>query len=136
MLSQEAYGGFSSALIWLFVMHSAQREIRERHHYTVDCIVAIYVGILLWKMTGFIWPGKDAMRGRRLAKLEKIQGRLIQAAKDSDMDEVRELLKEVELGNQESQNKRQTRAMWLFSCATVCSALTIVLLAFKWTSDG
>jgi hypothetical protein len=132
----EAYGGFSSALIWLLVMHSAQREIRERHHYTVDCIVAIYVGILLWKMTGFIWPKKDASRGKRLTKLEKIQGRLIQAAKDSDMDKVRELLNEVEIGSQESQNKGPSRAMWVFACATILSALTIVLLAFTWTSDG
>lgn len=133
---QEAYGGFSSALIWLLVLHSAQREIRERHHYTVDCIVAIYVGILLWKMTGFLWPAKDASRGRRLTKLEKIQSRLIQAAKDSDMEEVRELLKEVELGSQESQNKGPSRATVMFASVIIFSALTIVFLAFTWTSDG
>ncbi|XP_052189770.1 protein PHLOEM UNLOADING MODULATOR [Diospyros lotus] len=135
----EAYGGFSSTLIWLLVMHSAQREIRERHHYTVDCVVAIYVGILLWKMTGFIWSGKakNASRARRLEKLEKIQSKLIQAAKDSDMEEVRELLKEVELaGSQEKQQKSNGRGMWLFSAATILSTLTIVLLAFTWTSDG
>ncbi|PON96296.1 Sphingomyelin synthase-like domain containing protein [Trema orientale] len=132
----EAYGGFSSALIWLLVMHSAQREVRERHHYTVDCIVAIYVGILLWKMTGFIWPAKNVSRERRLAMLEKIQGRLTHAAKDSDIDEVRELLKEVEQGSQGSQSRGPTRAMWLFACATIFTTITIVLLAFTWTSDG
>ncbi|KAF2291140.1 hypothetical protein GH714_020326 [Hevea brasiliensis] len=132
----EAYGGFSSAFIWLLVLHSAQREIRERHHYTVDCIVAIYVGILLWKMTGYIWPTKDVTKSRKLLKLEKIQSRLVQAAKDSDMDEVRELLKEVELSSQESQNKGQSKSMWLFACVTIFSALTIVLLAFTLTSDG
>ncbi|XP_031253643.1 uncharacterized protein LOC116111626 [Pistacia vera] len=132
----EAYGGFSSALIWLLVLHSAQREIRERHHYTVDCIVAIYVGILLWKMTGFIWPTKDAAKGKRLDKLEKIQGRLFQAAKDSDMDKINEFLKEVELGSPESQLKGPSKGMWLFACATIFSALAIVLLAFTWTSDG
>lgn len=133
---QEAYGGFSSALIWLLVMHSAQREVRERHHYTVDCIVAIYVGILLWKMTGFIWPVKDASRGKRLDKLEKIQSRLVQAAKDSDMEKVTELLKEVELGSLETQNKVPNKGLWLFACATIFFALTVVLLAFTWTSDG
>ena len=97
--------------------------------------MAIYVGILLWKMTGFIWPMKNTSRARRLDKLEKIQSRLIQAAKDSDMDEVRELLKEVELGSQENQNSK-SKAMWLFSGATIVSTLTIVLLAFTWTSDG
>ncbi|GAV86461.1 PAP2_C domain-containing protein [Cephalotus follicularis] len=132
----EAYGGYSSALIWLLVMHSVQREVRERHHYTVDCIVALYVGILLWKMTGFIWPPEDASKDRRLTKLEKIQGRLIQAAKDSDMDEVRELLEKVELGCQERQNKGPSQAMWLFASVTIFSTLIIVLLAFTWTSDG
>lgn len=133
---QEAYGGFSSALIWLLVMHSAQREVRERHHYTVDCIVAIYVGILLWKMTGFIWPAKNTTRERRLEMLEKIQGQLTHAAKDSDIDEVRELLKEIELGSQESQSRGPSRTMWLFACATILCSLTIVLLAFTLTSDG
>ncbi|XP_058212846.1 protein PHLOEM UNLOADING MODULATOR [Rhododendron vialii] len=132
----EAYGGFSSALIWILVLHSAQREVRERHHYTVDCVVAIYVGILLWKMTGFIWPTKNVSRDRRLDKLEKIQSRLIQAAKDSDMDEVRELLKEVELASTQDNQQSTSRAMWLFSGATIFSTLTIVLLAFTWTSDG
>ncbi|KAH7525110.1 protein PHLOEM UNLOADING MODULATOR [Ziziphus jujuba] len=133
----EAYGGFSSVIIWLLVMHSAQREIRERHHYSVDCIVAIYVGILLWKMTGFLWPAKNATRDRRLAVLEKIQGPLIQAAKDSDIDGVRELLRQVELDPQHIQkNKVSNRATWLFASATIVSSLTIVLLAFILTSDG
>lgn len=132
----EAYGGYSSALIWLFVLHSAQREVRERHHYTVDCIVAIYVGILLWKMTGFLWPTKDVSRSRRLAKLEKVQGRLVQAAKDSDMEQVRELLKEVELGSPEAGNNAWGKAMWAFACVTILAALAIVILAFTWTSDG
>ncbi|WCJ43352.1 Protein PHLOEM UNLOADING MODULATOR [Euphorbia peplus] len=130
----EAYGGLSSALIWLLVVHSAQREVRERHHYSVDCIVAIYVGILLWKMTGFMWPKKDAMRSRNLLKLEKIQSRLIQAAKDSDMEQVRELLKEVELKKHESQG--QSRSTLLFACVIIFSALIIALLAFTLTSDG
>lgn len=133
----EAYGGFSSAFIWMLVIHSAQREIRERHHYTVDCVVAIYVGILLWKMTGYFWPSKDASRGIRLKKLEKIRGRLIQAAKDSDLEQVRELLEEVELGSPKSQSgKNKNRAMQLFAGGTIFFALTIVLLAFTLTSDG
>ncbi|KAK4434687.1 hypothetical protein Salat_0631500 [Sesamum alatum] len=103
MAWKEAYGGYSSALIWMFVMHSAQREIRERYHYSVDCVVAIYMGILLWKMTGLFWPIKDASRDRRLDKLDKIQSRLLQAAKDSDIDAVRQLLNEVDLSSQVSQ---------------------------------
>lgn len=138
-MKQEAYGGLSSAVVWFFVIHSAQREIRERHHYSVDCIVAIYVGILLWKMTGFIWSAKDVLRHRRLAKLEKIQSKLVQAAKDADLDEVRELLKEIEITSPESNNegkRGQSGVLWFFACATVFAALVIVLLAFTWTSDG
>lgn len=132
---QEAYGGISSALIWLLVIHSAQREIRERHHYSVDVIVAIYVGILLWKMTGFIWSKQV---DKKLTKLEKIQGRLIQAAKDSDIDEVRELLKAIELSNEEYNNpsaktRLQTR---LLHCATVFIPVVLVVLCFVITSDG
>ncbi|XP_044476041.1 uncharacterized protein LOC123203659 [Mangifera indica] len=62
--------------------------------------------------------------------------RIFQAAKDSDMDKINELLKEVELGRQESQHKGLSKGMWLFPYATIFSALTIVLLAFTWTSDG
>ncbi|XP_058091075.1 protein PHLOEM UNLOADING MODULATOR [Magnolia sinica] len=131
----EAYGGWTSALIWLLVLHSGQREIRERHHYSVDCVVAIYVGILLWKMTGFIWSAKDESQKERLVHLEKIQDQLIKAAKDSDMDQVRELLKEVELAGQERQSSTKW-AIWGFACITILFSLTIGLLAFTWTSDG
>lgn len=132
----EAYGGFSSALVWLLVIHSAQREIRERHHYSVDCIVAIYVGILLWKMTGFIWSQQVTSRDRRFTKLEKIQSRLIQASKDSDIDEVRELLKEIGLNSEESKNQTAIKYAKLFRSVTIAIALTIVVLAFILTSDG
>ncbi|KAK4280229.1 hypothetical protein QN277_011876 [Acacia crassicarpa] len=130
----EAYGGVSSAFIWLLVLHSAQREVRERHHYSVDCIVAIYVGILLWKMTGFIWSKRaDA----KLSKLEKIQGKLIQAAKDSDMDEVRDLLKDIGSSSEENKNlSSKEQYPWWFTCSTMFFALVIVVLAFVLTSDG
>lgn len=52
------------------------------------------------------------------------------------MEEVRELLKEVELGSQESQNKGPSRATVMFASVVIFSALTIVFLAFTWTSDG
>ncbi|KAL0323252.1 UNVERIFIED_CONTAM: hypothetical protein Sangu_1944500 [Sesamum angustifolium] len=135
MAWKEAYGGYSSALIWMFVMHSAQREIRERYHYTVDCVIAICMGIFLWKMTGLFWPIKDASRAKRLDKLDKIQSRLLQAAKDSDIDAVRQLLNEVDLSSQVSQ-KPGSRLMWLFSGATIFFTLVVVLLAFTLTSDG
>lgn len=133
----EAYGGFSSVLVWLLVAHSAQREIRERHHYTVDCIVAIYVGILLWKMTGFLWSSKDVSRIKRLAKLESIEGKLIRAAKDSDIEGVQKLLKEVELESRGSQEGGLSRkVMLLFPSVTVFSIFTLIILALRYTNDG
>ena len=88
-------------------------------------------------MTGFIWSKQTRSRDRRLTKLEKIQGRLIQAAKDSDIDQVRELLEEIEFSsNEESKNQTLRKNAWLFPCVTIFSTLTIVVLAFTLTSDG
>ncbi|KAI3750604.1 hypothetical protein L2E82_21286 [Cichorium intybus] len=135
----EAYGGLSSAFIWMLVAHSAQREVRERHHYTVDCIVAIYVGFLLWKMTGFLWPLKNTSKEARLKRLEKIEGKLYQAVKDSDLEQVRDLLKQVDLASQKKNSqlgKERGRAMQFFAGGTIVFALTVVVLAFVLTSDG
>lgn len=135
MAWMEAYGGWTSVLMWFLVLHSAQREIRERHHYTVDCVVAIYVGILLWRMTGFIWSSKDASRTKRLSKLDEVHNRLIHAAKDSDIDEIREVLKEVEMAGQERKASSQW-VIWLFASVTIIFSLFVVLLAFILTNDG
>jgi hypothetical protein len=132
---QEAYGGWISVVIWSLVIHSAQREIRERHHYSVDCIVAIYVGILLWRMTGFLWSAKETNASRRLAKLDKIQNKLFRAAKDSDIMEIRSLLHEVELAGQENKSFSQ-RVILSFGAAMIVCTLLCVLLAFTLTSDG
>jgi len=101
----------------------------------VDCVAAIYVGILLWRMTGFIWSARDLTRARRLAKLEEIQNRLVHAAKDSDIDEIRGLLKEVELAGQEKQGFSH-RAILTFAAGTIIFTLSCVLIAFTMTSDG
>ncbi|KAK4352519.1 hypothetical protein RND71_028037 [Anisodus tanguticus] len=130
----EAYGGYSSAVIWIFVIHSAEREIRECHHYSVDVVVAIYVGIMLWKMTCLFWPMKDQSKDTRLSRLEKIQGRLMRAAKDDNIEEIRLLLKEVEVSNQVRENS-SSKAMWLFSGGSIIFTLSMVLLAFTLTSD-
>ncbi|KAJ4952591.1 hypothetical protein NE237_029423 [Protea cynaroides] len=131
----EAYGGWTSVILWMLVLHSGQREIRERHHYSVDCVVAIYVGILLWKMTGFIWSAKDTSLIKKLAKFEKIHGRLDRALKDSNMDEVRKLLKEVELAGQQRQSFND-QAIRLFAYITIFCCITIAILSFILTNDG
>jgi len=131
----EAYGGWSSVVIWFLVIHSAQREVRERHHYSVDCIVAIYIGVLLWRMTGFLWSAMETNRSRRLAKLDEVQKRLFQAAKDSDVLEIRSLLNEVELAGQENKGFSQ-RIIFSFAAAVIVFTVLFVLLAFTLTNDG
>ncbi|KAL6634203.1 hypothetical protein ACP70R_026874 [Stipagrostis hirtigluma subsp. patula] len=131
----EAYGGWFSVVIWFLVLHSAQREIRERHHYSVDCIVAIYVGILLWRMTGFLWSTNETNRARKLAKFDEVQKKLFRAAKDSDIIEVRSLLNEVEVAGQEKKGFSQC-IIFTFAAAIIVFTLLFVLLAFSLTNDG
>ncbi|KAF6163360.1 hypothetical protein GIB67_022011 [Kingdonia uniflora] len=131
---QEAYGGWTSALIWTLVFHSAQREIRERYHYSVDCVLAFYVGIFLWKITGFLWSAKDLSLNRRLVKLEKIQGPLLQAAKDADVDKVRNLLEEVE--SSDESNQEASLKTILYGCGIILLALVVVIVTLVTTSDG
>lgn len=57
----------------------------------------------------------------------------MRAAKDSDIDSVKKILKEVELSSQVGQ---KSMAMWLFSGATISCTIIMVLLAFTLTSDG
>lgn len=122
-------------MIWFLVIHSAQREVRERHHYSVDCIVAIYIGILLWRMTGFLWSAMETNRSRRLSKLDEVQKRLFRAAKDSDVFEIRSLLNEVELVGQEKKGFSQ-RVLFSFAAAVIVFTILFVLLAFTLTNDG
>lgn len=60
--------------------------------------MAIYVGILLWRATGFIWSAKDTSKAKRAAKFDDVsRTRLVQSARDYDLDEIREILEEIEI---------------------------------------
>jgi zona occludens toxin (predicted ATPase) len=87
-------------------------------------------------MTGFIWSREIRHGNKSLIKFEKIKSRLIQASKDSDIDGVRELLKEIELSTEEGKTQTTLKYARLFRCATIIFALTIVVLAFTLTTDG
>nr|ATB19508.1 putative sphingomyelin synthetase family protein [Juniperus scopulorum] len=130
----EAYPGWTSAGIWFLVLHSTQREIRERHHYSVDCIVAIYAGILLWRTINLFWSAKDQSKTLRLEQLAQIEGRLVQAAKDADLEKVREML--YELNNPVQGQNPTKRALWGFAATVIIFSLGIGLLAFTLTADG
>ncbi|XP_002984615.2 uncharacterized protein LOC9644978 [Selaginella moellendorffii] len=139
----EAYPGWSSVFIWLLVAHSSQREIRERHHYSVDVVSGIYVGILLWRTTGFIWSAVDRHWSRGVdLELTQIEDGLAKAAKDADLDKIRVLVEQLQSlrqGKESSQPKKSEpsqRVLWVFGGSILVSTLGLVLLAFSWTADG
>ncbi|KAJ3675154.1 hypothetical protein LUZ60_004196 [Juncus effusus] len=131
----EAYGGWTSVILWIFVLHSAQREIRERHHYTVDCIVAIYVGILLWRITAFIWSKNDISKDKMKAKFEQVRTKLLRSAKDSDLDKVSEILEEIERAGKEKEGFSRNTVI-LFAFVAICFTFGCVIVALTLTSDG
>ncbi|KAH7427031.1 hypothetical protein KP509_10G026800 [Ceratopteris richardii] len=130
----EANPGWSSWFVWACVLHSAQREIRERHHYSVDVVAGIYMGILLWRLTGFLWSCKDEGMARKAQWFLKMESKLVQAAKDGDVDQIRSLLANLQNVNRESKMSR--KALAVFGVFIVCLSLGLALLAFVWTADG
>ncbi|KAM3306213.1 hypothetical protein P3S67_013083 [Capsicum chacoense] len=101
---------------------------------SLDIVVSIYVGIMLWKTIGIFWPMKDRSKDTRLHSLKKIQGRLMRAAKDDDIEEIRKLLKEVEVSDQVMKDS-SSKAVWLFSGGTIISTLRLILITFTLTRD-
>ncbi|GBG69976.1 hypothetical protein CBR_g4804 [Chara braunii] len=100
MAYQDAYPGWTSWMVWALLGQSALREIRERHHYTADVVVGLFVGVALWRLTKrFGWcteeeDYEDEARSRRDALI-------LRAAKDGDMGRVIDLLTEKEGVNEE-----------------------------------
>ena len=116
------------------MLHTAQREIRERHHYSVDVVSGIYMGILLWRSTSFIWTSKDKAQEAKLHTLAKLESRIMQAAKDGDMNVVRELLKQVEDNGKEKQPSRFV--INIAASIVITCSLGIAVLAFFLTTNG
>lgn len=130
----EANPGWTSWFVWICVLHSAQREIRERHHYSVDVVAGIYMGILLWRITGFLWSRKDKRKELKASCFLKVEGKFLQAAKDGDVERIRALLDELEHAGKE---KRVSRlALAVFGVVVITLSLSLGLLAFVWTVDG
>ncbi|MCO5578112.1 hypothetical protein L7F22_031950 [Adiantum nelumboides] len=130
----EANPGWTSWFIWICVLHSGQREIRERHHYSVDVVAGIYMGILLWKITSFLWSRKDEHRELKASWFLKMEGKFIQAAKDGDLDTIRSLLGDIQNVGKERRVSRLALAM--FGVLVTSLSLGLALLAFVWTADG
>lgn len=131
---QEAYPGWTSVFIWLLVAHSGQREIRERHHYSVDVVAGIYVGILLWRTTSWVWSARDRSQELRLKQLALVEGDIQKAAKEGDLDKIRSMLTKVDKAGKEE--KLSDTVLYIFGGGILFTTLSLGLLAFVWTADG
>lgn len=131
---QEAYPGWASVVIWLLAVHSGQREIRERHHYTVDVVAGFYVGMFLWAQSRFVCsadtPGGQEL-GQRLAALSDS---LQKAAKEGDMEKVQRLLGDARRSRNAEEQPTASRS--LSGAFIIMMCLSIVLLVFHLCLGG
>lgn len=131
---QEAYPGWTSIFIWLLVAHTGQREIRERHHYSVDVVSGIYVGILMWRTTRWIWSSKDRLQELRIKHLAAAEDDIQKAAKEGDLEKIRSILSQTsKAGTEEKLSERQ---LLLAGGFILLLTLGLGLLAFVLTADG
>lgn len=134
MAWQEAYPGWTSIFIWALVAHTGQREIRERHHYSVDVVTGIYVGILVWRTTRWIWSTRDRHKELRIQHLAAMEDDIHKAAKEGDLEKIRSMLSKFN-----KTGKEQKESHWSNTISggfILFITLGIGLLAFTWTADG
>ncbi|XP_073395253.1 protein PHLOEM UNLOADING MODULATOR isoform X2 [Physcomitrium patens] len=138
MAWQEAYPGWTSTLIWLLVVHTAQREIRERHHYSVDVVTGVYFGIFLWNTTGWIWASRDQQKELKLKLLAAVEDDIQKAAKDGNLEKITYMLNKVSTANKDNEQKDKV-SYWftmLLGCFVLFMTLGLGLLTFTWTANG
>lgn len=124
---QEAYPGWASIIIWFLAFHSGQREIRERHHYSVDVLGAIFVGIVLWRWTRFLWSPIDESKSVVATILAERVDELTKAVKDNDMEKVRVIVEESQKKTGISTNSQLSTKKTLVGIILVllCVALSV-----------
>lgn len=131
---QEAYPGWTSIFVWALVAHTAQREIRERHHYSVDVVTGIYVGILVWRTTRWIWSSADQHEELRSKHFAAVEDDLQKAAGEGDLERIRSMLSNVNRTGKEEKQSHWTNM--LSGGFILFITLSLGLLAFTWTADG
>ena len=126
----------TSILIWLLTLHSGQREIRERHHYTLDVFVAFFVGIALWRFTAWLWPqdgGRTVLIGRELSgRADELQ----KAAKEGDIEKVRKLLEEANKKVRGRIEDQSRFPLWFGVGGILLSSLGLALLVIEIMRGG
>ncbi|GJP35827.1 hypothetical protein CLOM_g20377 [Closterium sp. NIES-68] len=150
---QDAYPGWGSSLVWMLVMHAAQRDIRERSHYSVDVIIALYLAPLLWQTTRFLWsrpaprPSRKELLGSALASKGD---ELVKAVKEGDFEKVkrtvemarheadaREKGKDLEGGEEVGRGERgMQRYLSHLGVALILTMFGVVLVAILVSDEG
>ena len=147
-VSQEAFPGWSTILLWLLTIHSGQREIRERQHYSVDVVAAFYMGILLWWAAGFLWSRPKLLKRDEVVQKEvgKMAEKLMKASKDGDMETIRNLLQDAHeeadhlfkngSSRDTTQNGSNNPLLWIAGAVFIVACIGIALLIFHLTVGG
>ncbi|CAM6063320.1 unnamed protein product [Sphagnum tenellum] len=133
----EAYPGWTSLFLWLLVAHSGQREIRERHHYSVDVVVGIYMGVLLWWTTSWIWSKQDQTQAFKLKQLALVEGDIQKAAKEGDLDKIRSMLNKIsKVGKIQNTPTMSNITSYVSGGIIILITLSLGLLLLSWTANG
>jgi hypothetical protein len=134
---QEAYPGWTSLFLWLLVAHSGQREIRERHHYSVDVVVGIYMGVLLWWTTSWIWSKQDQTQAFKLKQLALVERDIQKAAKEGDLDKIRSMLNKISnVGKIQNTPTMSNITSYVSGGIIISITLSLGLLLLSWTANG
>jgi hypothetical protein len=134
---QEAYPGWTSLFLWLLVAHSGQREIRERHHYSVDVVVGIYMGVLLWWTTSWIWSKQGQTQALKLKQLALVEGDIQKAAKEGDLDKIRSMLNKIsKVGKIQNTPTMSNITSYVSGGIIILITLSLGLLLLSWTANG
>jgi hypothetical protein len=134
---QEAYPGWTSLFLWLLVAHSGQREIRERHHYSVDVVVGIYMGALLWWTTSWIWSKQDQTQASKLKQLALVEEDIQKAAKEGDLDKIRSMLNKIsKVGKIQNTPTMSDITSYVSGGIIILITLSLGLLLLSWTANG
>lgn len=134
---QEAYPGWTSLFLWLLVAHSGQREIRERHHYSVDVVVGIYMGVLLWWTTSWTWSKQDQTQAFKLKQLALVERDIQKAAKEGDLDKIRSMLNKIsKVGKIPNTPTMSSITSYVSGGIIILITLSLGLLLLSWTANG
>ncbi len=98
----------------------------------MDVVVGIYMCILLWWTTSWIWSRKDRSQELRLKQLALVKGNIHKVVKEGDLKKVQSMLNRVDKARKEE--KISDTTLYTFGGIIIFATLSLGLLAFTWTT--